>query len=578
MTLALYGLGVSRGVAIGKAYVLSRDEINVAEYVIEKNNIEQEIQRFKKAIDQAEQELHKVLKQLPESTQDNIRSFITTHLLMLEDDALAHIPVDIIRERACNAEWALKLQRDALVSVFNQMNDDYLRTRRDDVDFVVNRVLRILLKQKDHATDLTSGSLQGRIVLADDLSPAEIVLMKNKNIAAFVTEYGGTTSHTAILARSLGIPALVGVHNARATLISGEELIIDGQQGVVLADADQDLITFYYALCSKQKGLVHQLRQLKSQPAISQDGIKIILRANVELPEDFPAVREVKADGVGLYRTEMLYMNSDTLPTEEQQLAIYRQLVDAADDEPVVIRTLDLGGEKSVASIQQNEVIINPALSLRGLRLCLKEIPIFRNQLRAILRASAYGQVRLMVPMLSTVHELSQVKALLVDIKKELTKEGHDFSDSLPVGGMIEVPAVALAANVFARHLDFMSIGTNDLIQYAVAADRIDDSVNYLYDPLHIGVLRLIHTVIEAGKETDTPVSMCGEMAGDVRYTRLLLGLGLREFSMHPASLLEVKQHIQNSDVEQLRQQVVEVLEHGEHSAIHELMFNMNDV
>jgi len=577
MTLALYGLGVSRGVAIGKAYVLFRDEINVAEYVVEKNNIEQEIQRFKDAINQAEQELHVVLTQLPESTQGNIKSFITTHLLMLEDDALAHIPVDIIRERACNAEWALKLQRDALVSVFNQMNDDYLRTRRDDVDFVVNRVLRILLKQKDHATDLTSGSLQDRIVLADDLSPAEIVLMKNQNIAAFVTEYGGTTSHTAILARSLGIPALVGVHNARATLVSGEELVVDGHQGVVLANADQKLITFYYALCSKQKGRVRQLKQLKSQPSVSQDGIKISLRANVELAEEFPAVREVKAEGIGLYRTEMLYMNSDTLPTEEQQLETYRQLVEAADGEPVVIRTLDLGGEKSVVSIQQNDVIINPALSLRGLRLCLKEIPIFRTQLRAILRASAYGQVQLMVPMLSTVHELSQVKTLLADVKKELTQEGHAFSDSLLVGGMVEVPAVALAANVFARHLDFMSIGTNDLIQYTVAADRIDDSVNYLYDPLHIGVLRLIHMVIEAGKETDTPVSMCGEMAGDVRYTRLLLGLGLREFSMHPACLLEVKQQIQNSHIAQLKEQVLEVLEHGEHSAIHELMLTMNE-
>jgi len=276
--------------------------------------------------------------------------------------------------------------------------------------------------------------LQGRIVLANDLSPADIVLMKNHNIAAFVTEYGGTTSHTAILARSLGIPALVGVHNARATLVSGEELVVDGQQGVLLADADQDIITFYYALYSKQKGLVRQLQKLKLQPAISQDGIKISLLANVELPEDFPTVGEVKADGIGLYRTEMLYMNSDTLPTEEEQLTIYRQLVKAADGKPVVIRTLDLGGEKSVASIQQNDVIINPALSLRGLRLCLKEVPIFRCQLRAILRASAYGQVRLMVPMLSTVHELSQVKALLVDVKKELTKEGHDFSDNLLIG------------------------------------------------------------------------------------------------------------------------------------------------
>ncbi|NOY71082.1 MAG: phosphoenolpyruvate--protein phosphotransferase [Gammaproteobacteria bacterium] len=576
MTLALYGLGVSRGVAIGKAYVLSRDEINVTEYSIDKNKLEQEIQRFKNAIAQAEQQLHVVLKQIPESTQGNIKSFITTHLLMLEDDALARIPIDIIRERACNAEWALKLQRDALVAVFEQMSDDYLRTRRDDVDFVVNRVLRILLKRTDNAVNLSPGSLRGMIILADDLSPAEIVWMKNQNIAAFITEYGGTTSHTAILARSLSIPAIVGVHNARTTLISGEELIVDGRQGVVLASADQDLITFYHALCSKQSGLIRQLKQLKLQPAISQDDIKISLRANVELPGDFAAIRDVRADGVGLYRTEMLYMNGDGLPSEEQQLVIYRQLVEAADGAPVVIRTLDIGGEKSVASIQQNDVIMNPALSLRGLRLCLKEISIFRSQLRAILRASIYGQVRLMVPMLSTLHELSQVKALLVDIKQELTNEGHAFVENLPIGGMVEVPAVALAANVFARHLDFMSIGTNDLIQYTVAADRIDDSVNYLYDPLHIGVLRLIHMVIEAGKETGIPVSMCGEMAGDVRYTRLLLGLGLREFSMHPAFLLEVKQYIQKSHVANLREQVIKVLEHGEHSAIHELMLSIN--
>ncbi len=576
MTLALYGLGVSRGVAIGKAYVLSRDEINVTEYSISESKIEQEIQRFKEAIAQAEQQLHSVLKQIPESTQGNIKSFITTHLLMLKDDALARIPIDIIRERACNADWALKLQRDALVAVFEQMSDDYLRTRRDDVDFVVNRVLRILLKRTDNAVNLSPDSLRGMIILADDLSPAEIVLMKNQNIAAFITEYGGTTSHTAILARSLSIPAIVGVHNARTTLVSGEELIVDGRQGVVLASADQNLITFYHALCGKQSGLIRQLKQLKLQPAISQDNIKISLRANVELPGDFAAIRDVRADGVGLYRTEMLYMNGDDLPSEEQQLVIYRQLVEAADGAPVVIRTLDIGGEKSVASIQQNDVIMNPALSLRGLRLCLKEISIFRSQLRAILRASVYGKVRLMLPMLSTLHELSQVKALLVEIKQELTNEGHAFVENLPIGGMVEVPAVALAANVFARHLDFMSIGTNDLIQYTVAADRIDDSVNYLYDPLHIGVLRLIHMVIEAGKETSIPISMCGEMAGDVRYTRLLLGLGLREFSMHPAFLLEVKQHIQKSHVANLREQVIKVLEHGEHSAIHELMLSIN--
>jgi phosphotransferase system enzyme I (PtsI) len=577
MTLALYGLGVSRGIAIGKAHVLVRDELTIKEYHIAPGALDQEVERFGEALETARAQLHEIRDHVPTATPVDIKSFIDTHLLMLDDAALAQVPIDIIRIRKCNAEWALKLQRDALVRVFDEMEDPYLRTRKDDVNYVVDRVQRVLLKQTVHPDATGDNPLQDAIVLADDLSPADTVLMQHQGVAGFVTEFGGTTSHTAILARSLGIPALVGVHNARRFLKHDEVLIVDGREGTLLAGPDEPTIDFFRRRKREQTADIRALETLAGRPAITLDDCKITLYANIELPEDLVASKKFAAEGVGLYRTELLFMNRSELPDEEEQYQDYVKVLQALDGAPITIRTLDIGADKLLTGHHREQgMTTNPALSMRGIRWSLREPAVFRGQLRAILRASAHGPVRMMIPMLSNTRELVPFFHLLAEIKRELRAEGMAFNQNMAVGGMIEVPAAALTATAFARQLDFLSIGTNDLIQYTVAADRIDDTVNYLYDPLHPAVLRLIKMTIDAGVEAGVPVTLCGEMAGEVRFTRLLLGLGLTEFSMHPASLLEVKRLITESNVTELRQQVTAALASGELAQITALVEQLN--
>lgn len=577
MTLALYGLPVSRGIAIGKVYVLSRGDLDIAEYSIASAEIENEVTRFQQAITLANEQLQQVLQHIPSVTPLDIRSFIDTHLLMLNDRAISQAPIDIIRERACNAEWALKLQRDALVKVFDAMDDAYLKTRQDDVDYVVSRIQRILLNQSPTPMEGGAGYLKDAIILADDLSPADTVLMQNLGVAAFVTEYGGTNSHTAILARSLGIPAVVGVHDARRYLNHGEQVIVDGRHGAMLAGIDDAVFHYYQTKHYEDLAYQSALERLREQPAVTQDGYKIDMLANVELPEDLVAIERFGAEGIGLFRTEMLFLNKDAMPSEQEQLDEYLKVVKAAKGSLVVIRTLDVGCDKEVAwSHHVSTAVFNPALSLRGVRLSLRDAAVFKTQLRAILRVSAHGPVAIMVPMLSNIYEVRHLLSLIAEAKAELHVEGMPYDEEVSIGGMIEVPAVALMAPELARYLDFLSIGTNDLIQYAIAADRIDDSVNYLYDPLHPGVLRLVQMIIEAGNRAKIPVSMCGEMAGDIRYTRLLIGLGLKTFSMHPAFLLEVKRLVNNSNFSQLKDKVNKAMRANDTFAISALVDELN--
>lgn len=563
MSLELSGIGVSRGIAIGKAYLLQRDQLKVREYLIPPSLIEMEQERFRQALAAAKEQLDEVRQRIPSSTPVDIVSFIDTHLLMLNDKALAEAPLKLIRERGCNAEWALKLQRDALVAVFEDMEDAYLRTRRDDVDHVVNRIQRILLNQADNIEGMMDGRLKGQVIIADDLSPADTVTMQNEGIAAFVTEFGGPNSHTTILARSLGIPAVAGVGNALRYLRQGETLVVDGFQGTLLAEPDERGLAHYQLRQRQEKRHQTELGKLKELPAISRDGLVVSLQANVELPEDMAVMDKVAAKGVGLYRTEYLFLNREQPPDEEEQFEIYNKVVKRLHGRPLTIRTLDLGADKTPGHEARPEVrgvVTNPALGLRAIRLCLRDTTLFLPQLRAILRVSAAGPVNMMIPMLASVQEVQQAMVLINQAKQELLQEGIDFDDSIPIGGMIEVPAAALLADVFAKQLDFLSIGTNDLVQYTMAADRLDNAVNYLYQPTHPAVLRLIDMTIKAGHKAGIPVAMCGEMAGEARYTRLLLGLGLTEFSMQPAMLPEVKSIIQESDVEQLAKQARRVL------------------
>jgi len=573
--LALHGKGVSSGIAIGRAYVLKRERVKVPEYLVPNNLIEQEIQRFLAAIERVRDELNEIRSHIPAEAPIEAASFIDTHLLILGDTMVSGAPIRDIRENQWNAEFALKTQSDRLIAVFERMEDPYLRNKKIDVAQVVERVLRNLLNPDDREDEPMPDDLEGRVVVGNDLAPADTVALKNKGISAFVTNLGGPISHTAILSRSLGIPAIVAVHGATRYIDNDDELIVDGKRGILLVAPDPIAVSEYEKRARKIKRLKRELETLRTSEAVSRDGVPIQLLANIELPEDLNTVHQVLASGIGLYRTEFLFMNRKVPPDEEEQFEAYVKVVRALPGRPVTIRTLDLGADKRV-DIEAPVTAINPALGLRAIRLCLQEPALFRLQLRAIIRASAFGQVRLMIPMLSNVDEIFRVVDLVRDTQEELRREGVAFDVEMPIGGMIEVPAAAVAADLFAAHLDFLSIGTNDLIQYTLAIDRVDDSVNYLYDPLHPSVLRLIAMTIDAGRKQGIPVAMCGEMAGDNRYTRLLLGLGLREFSMHPAAMLEIKKIVRESDIADLTLRSTAVMQARDSRTLQALVEAMN--
>jgi len=552
------GIGVGAGagahIAIGEAFVLCRGPICISPAWIRPYQVEDEIQRFEAAVETASQQLQAIRDEIPENTPGEISEFIDSHLLMIEDRALRSGVVNLIRQRLASAEWALQQHCDNLVEVFQQMQDAYLRTRRDDLIHVVQRIQKVLMARHDTEPD----DLQGQIVLAEDLSPADVILLHNRQVAGFVTEHGGPMSHTTILARSLGIPAVIGAHGAGACLKHGELLVLDTDNGCVLANCDQTLIAHFQDRREYDFQRTVLLRQESDRPATTRDGQHMRLLANIELAGDVTEAVRNGADGIGLYRTEFLFMNRNDLPGEEEHFAAYLEIIQGMPERAIVIRTLDLGADKPLDGNSGR----NPALGLRAIRLCLKEPELFKPQLRAILRASALGDVRIMLPMLTNLWEVEQTHKLIRQCMRELDDEGAPYNPNIPVGGMIEVPAAALAAPVFARALDFLSIGTNDLIQYTLAIDRVDNEVNYLYDPLHPAILQLIARVIEAGRQAGIPVSMCGEMAGDPRFIPLLIGMGLHELSMQPAALLDARQQIRELDAGELARRTRDFFEH----------------
>ncbi len=573
--LALHGKGVSSGIAIGRAYVLKRERLKIPEYVIPAAFVEDEVRRFLEAVETTRQELGDIRDHIPPDAPVEAASFLDTHLLILNDTMVSEAPIKDIRDNQWNAEFALKTQSDRLVAVFESMEDPYLRNKKIDVAQVVERVLRNLLNPDEREAEPIPDELDGCVVVANDLAPADAVTLKNKGIVAFVTNLGGPISHTAILSRSLGIPAIVAVHGATRYIDNNDELIVDGKRGILFVAPDAIVISEYEKRARKIERLQRELKALRTSEAISRDGVTVQLLANIELPEDMAGVHQALASGIGLYRTEFLFMNRKTPPDEEEQFAAYVKVIRELPGQPVTIRTLDLGADKQ-ADIDLPTTAANPALGLRAVRLCLQEVGLFKVQLRAILRASAFGTVRLMIPMLSNIDEIARVVEIVREVQEELLRVGVDFDTNIPIGGMIEVPAAAVSADLFAAHLDFLSIGTNDLIQYTLAIDRVDDTVNYLYDPLHPSVLRLIAMTIDAADKQGIPVAMCGEMAGDTRYTRLLLGLGLREFSMHPSALLEIKKIVRESAIADLKQRSAQVMAARDPRAVQLLVDRMN--
>jgi len=552
MSLMFTGIGVSKGVAIGEAHLVRRNQVDVSARKLTKRAVPGEVKRLRQAIKTARKEMLTARDAIPKDTGGDIAAFIEAHILMLDDSLLSKKPIETIKSEQCNAEAALQQQREELSKVFESMEDSYISTRIDDVNHVIDAVLRAL---DDNNETFGGEHWKGQIVIADDLTPADTVVMRNHGVAGFITETGGQLSHTAILARSLGIPAIVGVHNVREYIKSGETISLNGGSGLILAEATDDMLADFKRQQKELKQQQKELSKINDMQAVTRDGVRLQLSVNIEVDDDIKAMKRVRADGVGLYRTEFLYLDQSAVPTEQQHFKAYTKVLRALKGAPLTLRTADLGADKEFSSVptMKRTIQSNPALGLRGIRLCLNDNSIFIPQLRAILRASSRGSVRILLPMLTSLAEVKQALELIESVKDDLREEGIEFDEDIPVGGMIEVPAAAIAADQFAEHLDFLSIGTNDLIQYTLAIDRIDDQVDYLYDPLHPAVLQLINHVIAAGRQANIPVAMCGEMAGDPRYVRLLLGLGLTDFSMPPNSLLEVKRCLIDSRRVRLR-------------------------
>lgn len=535
----MFGIGVSGGISIGPARLLSHTSLEVAHYAVQPDHLDREVQRFDAAVHGVREELADLRGTLPAHAPAEMDAFLQLHLMILNDAMLCEAPRALIVQQGCNAEWALKQQMDLLIRQFEAIEDSYLRERQVDVVQVVERVLKALLGSPSLVSAGGPRDSPG-ILVAHDLSPADMMLFKEQLFTAFITDVGGATSHTAILARSLNIPSVVALHHAWPLIRENEIVIVDGTQGVVLVNPDRQVLT-EYRLRQEQWELERQkLKRLRTTRATTLDGIDIELHANIEFPADVEQVRKSGATGIGLFRSEFLFMNRHDLPDEDEQFHAYRSVAEAMKGAPVTIRTLDIGNDKPIE--QGPRVTNNPALGLRAVRYCLSEPRLFNTQLRAILRASAYGNIHLLIPMLSCRAELDQALAMLETARSQLRSEGVPFAERIPIGGMIEVPAAALALEGLLERLDFLSIGTNDLIQYTLAIDRTDDSVAHLYDPLHPAVLFLVAHVIRTANKHGTHVAVCGEMAGQPELTRLLLGLGLRSFSMHPNHLPMVKQ------------------------------------
>ncbi|MFM0732491.1 phosphoenolpyruvate--protein phosphotransferase [Paraburkholderia sediminicola] len=564
MSFTLHGIPVSRGIAIGRAYLIAPAALDVDHYLIEPAQIEGEVERFRTAQQLVHQELDALRADLAADAPSEMGAFINVHSMILNDAMLVQETIDLIRTRRYNVEWALTEQLERLSRHFDDIEDEYLRERKADIEQVVERVLKALAGASVALVDGVHGTCEEMIVVAHDIAPADMMQFKTQTFQGFVTDLGGRTSHTAIVARSLGIPAAVGVQHASQLIRQDDLIIVDGDHGIVIVDPAPIVLEEYSYRQSEKALEQRKLQRLKFSPTQTLCGTRIELCANIELPEDARAAVDSGATGVGLFRTEFLFMNhKHHLPEEEEQFAAYRRAVELMNGLPVTIRTIDVGADKPLDSMGGGdgyETAANPALGLRAIRWSLSEPQMFLTQLRAILRASAFGTVKILIPMLAHAQEIDQTLDLIREAKRQLDDAGIAYDPNVQVGAMIEIPAAAIALPLFLKRLDFLSIGTNDLIQYTLAIDRADNAVAHLYDPLHPAVLHLIAFTLREAKRAGVPVSVCGEMAGDPALTRLLLGMGLTEFSMHPSQLLVVKQEVLRSHLKTLEKPVADVL------------------
>ena len=568
MTFALHGIPVSKGIAIGKAVLISRAALEVSHYLVEPGKEETEAQKLLDAFEQVRLELDQLRHGLPKDAPQEMAAFLDVHGMILADPALAEKPIKLIRTQRMNAAWALTTELNDLLEQFAEIEDAYLKERANDIRQVAERVIKALNAQKKDSSltgaDLLSPSEIGveSIIVAHDIAPHDMLRFKESAFTGFVTDLGGKTSHTAIVARSMEIPAVVGVRHASEMIRHGDWLVLDGERGVVVVAPDEELLAEYRKLQGQGLKEVRKLQQLKHAKTETLDRVDIDLLANIELPEDAIHAVKLGAVGVGLFRSEFLFMDrNQALPDEEQQFQEYRRVVDLMHGLPVNIRTIDVGADKALGSsgLDVSKTGTSP-LGLRAIRWSLTEPEIFLTQLRAILRASAFGQARIMIPMLAHAKEIDETFRLIEKAKQQLHQRGQPFNPNIQVGAMIEIPAAALVLPLFINRFDFLSIGTNDLIQYTLAIDRADHAVAHLYDPLHPAILHLLASIIEQAKRANVPIAVCGEMAGDPALTKLLLAMGLTDFSMHFSQLLLVKREILKANVGMLKARFPRVL------------------
>ena len=576
--MVLHGYAAGKGIAIGRAHLVVRGISELPQYHLPESELAGEVARFDAAVKATRKQLEQLRSAIPENAPAELGAFISLHLMLLGDVTLSREPADILQEQPINAEWALKIQTDRLSQQFDEIDDEYLRQRKQDMLQVVERIQKNLAGQSTEL-NLDANLLDDTILIAHDLSAADTLFFKDQRIEGFVTDIGGPTSHTAILGRSLNIPSVIGVGNARQLISEHEWVIVDGIQGVLIIDPDELVLAEYRLRLKHYRSRLRALNKIKKTAAATLDGEEIELFANIESADDVKALHNIGADGVGLLRTEFAYLNRDSLPEEDELYQLYSDIAKKLKGKPLTIRTVDLGVDKNPRWFGTGGTpngSLNPALGLTGIRLCHAEPVMFRTQMRAMLRAAVHGKLRIMFPMISSLSELKQSLTHLDTARKQLAERQEAFGE-LEVGCMIEIPSAALTVSSLLKWVDFVSVGTNDLIQYTLSVDRSDDAVSYLYQPAHPAIIRLLAHIIRTANRMGKGVSVCGEMAGDTKYTRMLLGLGLRKFSMNINNLLDVKDVVLHSHTERLENEMAKLLRNEDPDKMDALLKKLNE-
>ena len=576
--MVLHSYAAGKGIAIGRAHLVVRGISELPQYHLPESELDGEVARFDAAVKATRKQLEQLRSAIPENAPAELGAFISLHLMLLGDVTLSREPADILQEQAINAEWALKIQTDRLSQQFDEIDDEYLRQRKQDMLQVVERIQKNLAGQSTEL-NLDANLLDDTILIAHDLSAADTLFFKDQRIEGFVTDIGGPTSHTAILGRSLNIPSVIGVGNARQLISEHEWVIVDGIQGVLIIDPDELVLAEYRLRLKHYRSRLRALNKIKKTAAATLDGEEIELFANIESVDDVKALHNIGADGVGLLRTEFAYLNRNSLPEEDELYQLYSDIAKKLKGKPLTIRTVDLGVDKNPRWFGTGGTpngSLNPALGLTGIRLCHAEPVMFRTQMRAVLRAAVHGKLRIMFPMISSLSELKQSLTHLDTARKQLVERQEAFGE-LEVGCMIEIPSAALTVSSLLKWVDFVSVGTNDLIQYTLSVDRSDDAVSYLYQPAHPAIIRLLAHIIRTANRMGKGVSVCGEMAGDTKYTRMLLGLGLRKFSMNINNLLDVKDVVLHSHTERLENEMAKLLRNEDPDKMDVLLKKLNE-